>query len=89
MQFDILNFDKNIENVSFGEFKNLKKIEFNKNVENVPLNNFRNCPKLTNIICAENLLKNLENQDKENFQNIELNNIKEEEIPKDLFKKIR
>ena len=83
---DILNFNKNIENVSFEEFKNLKKIEFNKNVENVPLNNFRNCPKLTNIICAENLLKNLENQDKENFQNIELNNIKEEEIPKDLFK---
>ena len=82
---DILNRQKNIENVSFEDFKSLKKIEFSEEVENVPSNNFRNCPKLTQIICAENLLKNLENKDKENFQNIELNNIKEQEIPKDLF----
>jgi len=82
----ILNNMKELEDVSFGEFKNLKKIEFVDTIEIVPSNNFRDCPKLTEIICSDSLLKSLEPEDKENFQNIKLNEIKENEISEELLK---
>jgi len=83
---DILNNMKELEDVSFGEFKNLKKIEFKDTIEKIPSNNFRDCPKLTEIICSDSLLKSLEPEDKENFQNIKLNEINDDEIPEELLK---
>ena len=85
-KLNILNGNENLENISFEDFKNLEKIRFSKYVENIPLNNFRSCPKLTEIICSQNLIENLEPKDKENFQNIELNEIIGNELPDDLFK---
>ena len=82
---EILNYNDTLDDVDFSKFKNLKKIEFQENMENIPLNNFRNCPKLTDLICSPNLLKNLAPQDKANFQNIKLTNDDDNDIPDDLF----
>ena len=81
---DILNREKFTED-DFSKFQNLKKIEFAEEIENLPLNNFRNYPNLTDLICSLKLLNNLEKEDKEKFQNIELNQDDNFKIPDDLF----
>lgn len=38
-----------LKELSFGEFKNLKKIEFPEPIEKIPSNNCKDGPKLTEI----------------------------------------
>ena len=84
-QLKLLGKDKDLNNLNFKEFTNLKKIEFSKDIEKINSNNLRDCPKLKEITCSKKLFCNLDKEIKKNFQNVGINDLNGE-IPPNMFK---